>query len=349
MQAFLRKLPGPRALLLYLGWQSPRVRLVWAAGLGLLIALLVATWAEGVAWAAEPGVAPPAPPPPPAATPSAPTPAATPSAPTPAAAPSASAAPVPDAAPAVTPATPAATAAPAATTAAPVASAPLSDEQREQQEEAAQEAAERKQEQEEERREEEEERAEAEHRDGPGTLLGGKDGKIDFGGYGGITLLGTQVANQWGFMMGGEAGLLLDHRFSIGGAGYWLTSKVRGPRFPDDTASVLGFGYGGLLLHYQIVGDGPIYLSLGSLIGGGAIALFEYSEEEGLEFNDDEQSANGFFVVEPSVKVHANLTRWMRLGLDGAYRFVHGVNSYGFEEKDFRGWSFGGHMQFGWF
>ncbi|HXS16749.1 MAG TPA: hypothetical protein VN764_06155, partial [Polyangiaceae bacterium] len=74
MQAFLRKLPGPRALLLYLGWQSPRVRLVWAAGLGLLIALLVATWAEGVAWAAEPGVAPPAPPPPPAATPSAPTP-----------------------------------------------------------------------------------------------------------------------------------------------------------------------------------------------------------------------------------------------------------------------------------
>lgn len=314
----------PRNLNALLGARtSSRVRVVAIAVLALVISLLVASWAGGTAWAAEntgnqPVAAPAAPAPAPAA-------------------------------PAPAPAAPA----PASASATPP---PLTEEQREQQEEAAQEAAERAEEERERREEEEceeeedrEERAKAEQRDGPGTLLGGKDGKIDFGGYGGLTLLGTEVAGQWGFMSGGEAGLLLDHRFAMGGAGFWLTSKVRGPRFPDDTSSVLGFGYGGLSLRYQIVGDGPIYVSLGSLIGGGAIALFEYSDEDGLEFNDDERSANGFFVVEPSVQVHANLTRWMRLGLNGSYRFVHGVNSYGFEEKDLRGWSFGGHLQFGWF
>lgn len=292
---------------------SKRVRWVCAAVLGLVASLTAAAIAEGSALAAEEVVPSPA----------APAPAS------PAPAPAAPPAPAP-----VAPAEPAPT-----------------PEQKEAQAEAAEQAAEREEERHEreaEEKEEKEEREEEARRDGPGTLLGGDDGKIDFGGYGGFNVLGSEVADGWGLLIGGEAGLLLDHRFSIGLAGYGLASRVEGPRFSDGERSILGFGYGGLTLRYQIVGKGPIYLSLGSLVGAGAIALFEQDDDE-LEFNEDEQSVNGFLVVEPSLQVHANLTRWMRLGLDGSYRFVHGVNSYGYEERDLRGWSFGGHLQFGWF
>src|SRR5690606_23611144 len=103
---------------------------------------------------------------------------------------------------------------------------------------------------------------------------------------------------------------------------------VEGPRFSNGNESLLGFGYGGLSLRYQFVCEGPIYASFGTLIGGGVIAIFERSDDDTLDFNENEQSANGFLVVEPSAQVHANLTHWMRLGLNGSYRFVHGVNSY---------------------
>jgi hypothetical protein len=197
-------------------------------------------------------------------------------------------------------------------------------------------------------REDEDHEEDEEPRDGPGTLLGGDDGKIDFGGYGGLTVQGSEIADGWGLLLGGEAGLLLDHRFAIGIGGHGLASRVEGPRFSDGARSVLGFGYGGVALRYQIVGKGPVYVSLGTLVGAGAIALFEEVDDE-WEFHESEQSINGFLVIEPSLQVHANLTRWMRLGLDGSYRFVHGVNSYGYQERDIRGFAFGGHLQFGWF
>lgn len=197
--------------------------------------------------------------------------------------------------------------------------------------------------------EDEDEDEEKDNRRGPGALIGGDDKKMAFGGYGGVTALGTWISRTPSLLLGLEGGLLLDHRLAIGLAGFALSSRVEGPRFSNGNESLLGFGYGGLSLRYQFVCEGPIYASFGSLIGGGVIALFERSDDDTLEFNEDEQSANGFLVIEPSAQVHANLTHWMRLGLNGSYRFVHGVNSYGYEEKDLRGFSFGGHLQFGWF
>ncbi len=226
------------------------------------------------------------------------------------------------------------------------------EEERERQEELEEEERERREElaeEEEERRERERCRIEAEKEGAPGSLLGDRCEKPAFGGYGGITVLGAQVDQKAVVLTGVEGGMLFNHRLSIGLAGYVLSSELKGPDFENDAESQLAFGYGGVVGRYQFVNKGPVYASAGLFVGGGLISLLERKNDESLDFNDENKSANGFLIVEPTVQVHANLTRWMRLGLDASYRFVHGVDYFDYKEKDFRGVSLGGHLQFGWF
>lgn len=189
----------------------------------------------------------------------------------------------------------------------------------------------------------------AEPSDGPGTLLGGKDGKTDFGGYGGVSVHGSWFNDQAALLLGMEGGFLLDHRLVIGLAGYGVSSEVSGPRFQNGNESVLGLGYGGLMLRYQFVSDSPIYPSLGLLVGGGAMTLLEKVGDNDYEWDSEDPHGEIFFVAEPSLQLHANFTRWMRMSLHASYRFVGGVDAYGFEESDIRGVSLGGNLQFGWF
>lgn len=86
----------------------------------------------------------------------------------------------------------------------------------------------------------------------PPTLLG-HDGKLAFGGYGGVTVLGSRVNGTWGALVGGEAAFLLDHRLAIGFSGVGLASQVEGPRASDGTLSRVQFGYGGVMLELNLV------------------------------------------------------------------------------------------------
>ena len=228
---------------------------------------------------------------------------------------------------------------------------PQSEEEAEEAEEAREEARELQEEleeEEQERREQERCRKEQAERGGPGAIVGDRCGDTSIGGYGGATIVGSRLDKTTMLLLGIEGGVIIDHRLSIGLAGFGMATEIKGPAFPNGADSVLGFGYGGVKVHYSIVGHGPIYLSAGVLVGGGVIALLE-RRDDSVEFNDETKSANGFLVVEPSVQLHANLTHWMRIGLDGGYRFVHGVDYFDYQEKDIRGVTLGGHVQFGWF
>lgn len=196
----------------------------------------------------------------------------------------------------------------------------------------------------------EEEEEEEEVYDGPGTLLGGSDDKIAFGGYGGVTVLGTSIERRAALLVGGEAAFLIDHRFAIGVGGYGLASEVSGPTFANGDGSALGFGYGGGILRYHFVGErSPLGLSIGALVGGGGLTHLRKLGEDDFEYDIEQDEPDAFFVVEPSVQGHLYLTRWMRLGINGSYRFVSGVNSLGLQDSDLAGFAFGGHLQFGWF
>lgn len=184
---------------------------------------------------------------------------------------------------------------------------------------------------------------------GPRPLFGADGQKIHVGGFGGLSAGGTWMNDQTGALLGVEGGVILDHRLVLGLSAYGLASEINGPRFENGNESLFAFGYGGLTMRYQIVGEGPIYGSVGTLIGGGALTLIEKLDETDWDWDDENAEGDLFFVVEPSVQLHANFTRWMRMGISAGYRVVSGVNNYGLTEADLRGLSFGANLQFGWF
>src|SRR5690606_13033040 len=125
-----------------------------------------------------------------------------------------------------------------------------------------------------------------------------------------------------------------------GGAGYGLASEVPGPDFLNGDRSVLGFGYGGAVLRYHVMSKrSPVTASVGALIGAGGLTLVrKTSINYNYEYDYDEESeANAFFVAEPSAQVNLHLTKWMRLGVTGGYRFVRGPSLGEISDGDLEG------------
>ena len=184
----------------------------------------------------------------------------------------------------------------------------------------------------------------------PPTLTGDSTtGKTKIGGFGGPSILATSFNGEFGLLTGAEGGVLIGRRVSLGLAGYGLVTEVNGPNFASGNESVFGFAYGGFMARYQFFTNSPIYGSVGGLIGPGAMTLFEKVSDTKYDYDDKDPHGSIFLVVEPSVQVHAALTRWMRAGLHASYRFAHGIDVYGLDNSVARGFAAGGNLQFGWF
>lgn len=189
--------------------------------------------------------------------------------------------------------------------------------------------------------------------DGPATLLDEDGESMHLGGYGGLAVLGTSINKSGGLLVGGEGAFLLDHRLALGIAGYGLSSEARGPDFASGDTSILGFGYGGAVFRYHLVSiRSPVTASVGTLIGAGGLTLIQKLEYGEFDYEYDYEEgtpANAFFIAEPSIQVNLHLTKWMRFGVSGGYRFVRGPSLRGVSDGDLEGVTAGGHAQFGWF
>jgi len=182
--------------------------------------------------------------------------------------------------------------------------------------------------------------------DGPPLLLGRR---IAVGGYGGFGAAFTQMLDRNGAAVGFEGALLLAHRLSLGFAGYGFSRTPNGPAALDGTERKLGAGYGGFVARYAFLTNLPVYFSVGMIVGGGAVVLHDDEERDEWDGrHDDRDVSDGFFVVQPELAMHANLTRWMRVGLTGGYRVTSNVSRFGLSESDLNGVVLGGNIQFGW-
>jgi hypothetical protein len=176
-------------------------------------------------------------------------------------------------------------------------------------------------------------------------LLFGKS--LDVGGYGGVDVAYARMFGRDGALVGGQGAVLINHRLALGIAGYGWSNPQDGPSALNGDAQRFETGYGGFTVHYSLYFDQlPVYLTVGALVGGGAIDLTDEKHSEGYQ---DSASTDVFTVVQPDVAVHANLTRWMRVGLTAGYRITSGVNRLGFQESDVNGVMVGGQIQFGSF
>lgn len=161
------------------------------------------------------------------------------------------------------------------------------------------------------------------------TLFG--NGPVAYGGYGGPRVTYSKFDGRDVWMVGGRGGVIFNHVFSIGGAGYGIVNSpfYSSITYKDSTFSdvTLQGGFGGMQLEFFLKPMKVLHISFPVLIGAGDLMLVAdrpYAYDSDLE---DRIICHGsFFVIEPNIEVELNVIRFMRLSLGVGYRYTPGVD-----------------------
>lgn len=143
-----------------------------------------------------------------------------------------------------------------------------------------------------------------------------------------------------GELYGGlKAALLFNHHYAFGlSFGSFLTEAVTdGPGSQGDTTGLnTVMMYGGFYLDYVTTFDAPVQISFPTIIGGGGILLLEKMEPHPVSGIIDEKMVEGgvYFVLEPAINLEINLSRVIRIGIGGGYRFVINSDLERFSDND---------------
>lgn len=171
----------------------------------------------------------------------------------------------------------------------------------------------------------------------PRTLFGSEHERKN-GGWGGPSVALTEIMGTEALLVGLHAGWLIDHRFTLGLAGYGLVTDVPNKAYDAylldsgrrlNKGSQFRMGYGGLLLEPIIAYRSPVHVSLPIIIGAGGCGYETFGplpddfDPEEYDYRNDGQA---FFVVEPGVALEFNLVRMVRLGLGASYRYTTDID-----------------------
>ena len=182
------------------------------------------------------------------------------------------------------------------------------------------------------------------------TLLGGG---LESGGYGAPVVKFTTIKGEFGVMVGGYGGWLINHVFMIGGGGFGLVTS----HAPESAGSFYGipldgrmeFGYGGGILEYIFSPMSMVHSSVTVLVGAGSVSYGMHGYDSWDMWNGYTQQRDQVFVLEPSLNVELNVTSFFRVNAGASYRYVSGVSMYGLKNADLSGASINVALKFGAF
>ncbi len=149
------------------------------------------------------------------------------------------------------------------------------------------------------------------------NLLFSQSSHTDHTGFGGPTFNNTMIAGKWTMEVGGLGGGFVNERFYIGGGGFALNHKQNQREYE--------LGYGGLMLGYLWQAKDRTALNLYLIGSYGSIV----EKNEGFrEISDD------FWALKPTIEVDFLLTKWLRIGVGGGFRWVMGSNISTLKDSD---------------
>jgi hypothetical protein len=198
--------------------------------------------------------------------------------------------------------------------------------------------------------------APAPKKDAPAVLFEpGADYAI--GGFGGFGLMYTHLLGKNRPLVCGEAAVIIDHAFTLGGGGCGMPSRMDAQKYgpePHDSTDRLQFGYGGAIARYHLFSRNVVNLAVGAMVGAGGISIGTRNGLDATDYAGEEdyyasKSQDAVFLFEPQVGGYVNIKRWLRFGAVAGFRIVSGVNTKGMENKDLMGPTLGGQIQGGWF
>ena len=150
--------------------------------------------------------------------------------------------------------------------------------------------------------------------------------EFSLGGYFSPVVKFSSVHDNLGVFVGGRGGLIINHTFSIGFAGYGLASYVEALNRGPYGERYMEMGYGGLDLEYIHNPNDLVHLSFHTLIGGGGV-LFNERKWRSDYWDNRDRDVYGFFIVEPGVNVDLNVMPFLQTSVGASYRIVSGLNS----------------------
>ena len=154
------------------------------------------------------------------------------------------------------------------------------------------------------------------------TLLGDFDLT---GAWGGPTYNYSATGDDWAFVRGGYGGLEFSDDVFLGYGG-WHSREA----FTTDDAPASGqrpqysFRQGGLILAYSPGSDRTVHPRFTTILGPGRIDVAGGGRDRLL-------------VGQVMAGAELNLTQWMRVGVEGGYRFVNGLETDGITARDVSG------------
>lgn len=189
--------------------------------------------------------------------------------------------------------------------------------------------------------------------------LFGDSGPIRHSGYGGPQVKFTSINESFGLLVGGRGAWTINRTFSLGLAGYGLVTKhdvKYTDMFNTELIHNLNFGYGGLYFEYIYRPLDYVHFAGNILIAGG---FANYSDRHNLD-NDNHYNDIGptrtYIVLEPTVAVEFNVTRFFRISVEASYRMMDDVwenteftKSKGLSDINLKGFSGGLTFEFGSF
>jgi hypothetical protein len=164
-----------------------------------------------------------------------------------------------------------------------------------------------------------------------GTIFG-KNKDASLGWFVGFDNSYTQFDARDVHMGGFNAGLILNHNFSVGFSGTAWTNRntMYYNHVIDSTGAYLEGGFGRLLLEYTLNPASAIHFTFPLMIGAGGASYV--TDMEDWEWEDEEWDlfhktldTDVFFSVEPGVRAEINVFKFMRFSAGVSYRWVTGL------------------------
>ncbi|MBN1180979.1 MAG: hypothetical protein JXB49_01740 [Bacteroidales bacterium] len=169
-------------------------------------------------------------------------------------------------------------------------------------------------------------------------------GNYRISGFGGPFMTFSSFDGQFCHMMGGGGGIMVGD-FFFGGYGLGSTNNITGVR--DNQEIDLDFGHGGFWFGYSFKPKKALHPAIHLQTGWGNISE-EYDSDFRVNYTPE---VDNVFVLNPTLELEMNFTRFFRLGVGANYRFVFGSdeNKFGFKDEDL--YSPGAFLafKFGWF
>jgi hypothetical protein len=176
------------------------------------------------------------------------------------------------------------------------------------------------------------------------TLVGGSN---EIGGYGGLSVLYSQIDSKDAIVFGARGGLIMGHMFAMGIGGAGFVNDSHYDLALDRNVSLTG-GYGGMFFEPIILPKFPIHMSVPVLVGIGGVA---YTSVEMREWDDEYfvEDSETFLLVEPGVELEMNVTHFFRFTMGGYYRYTSEIDLLNTDKDVLNGFSFGVNFKFGRF